>query len=353
MALGRQLCARIGAAALLAGAVGLVVSPSAAADSEVTGTYIGNAEATDGSSVVLERQGEVGTGIKQVQVGSDSVLETYCIELEQSIGAEGTRYRESDWSDFFKDSSTAPKVNWILRNSYPALTIGELKAALDDVPAFDDDELQQLDAKTAAAGTQAAIWHYTDGAALADGQNPEIVVDLYDYLTGDANDGATNEPQVKLELSAKNGDDHMTARPGKPFGPVTIHTTSSNPVKVSVESTTDGVHLVNKAGDEVTKLSDGQKFYIDVPADAKTGEATIKAGTVATVQVGRVFRGLENPDETQTLILASTGEARISVQAKFTWKQQAPSTPSPTPSETSPNEAPPPTPVHGKAPVTG
>ncbi|MGH3097484.1 MAG: thioester domain-containing protein [Streptosporangiales bacterium] len=360
MAVGKQLCARLGAAALMAGAFGLVVSPSAAADGGATATYHGAKPGTEGHVWLKGRGTWDSTNVKLLESssgGHTSTLETYCIDFDVEMADGHPKYQESDWDDFFKDSASAPRVNWILRNSYPALSINDLRKRVQDAPEFAGDDVAKLNPRTAAAGTQAAIWHFTNGADLAGGKNPEIVVDLYDYLTGKANGGVSNEPQVSLDISAKD-DGELTAKPGEPFGPFTIETTSSNAVEASIESQTDGVHLVRKTDDgyqKVTELNDGDEFYVEVPADAKKGKATITAETIATVQVGRVFQGVPEPDKTQTLILAGSAQVHVAARAELTWKQRTPSspTPSPTPSETGSNEAPAPTPVHTKAPVTG
>lgn len=362
MAFGRKLCARLGAAALLVGSAGLIASPSAAADGGATATFVGNDPDTVSSVVVERSNGDTyttGTNVKLLQVGSGdhtSILKTYCIELDTRIGAKGTKYSETAWKDFFKDSDAAPKVNWILRNSYPALSLDELKAKLREAPEFEGkDLLGRLTEAKAAAGTQAAIWHFTNDADLPSDRNAELVYDLYEYFTGDANVGASNEPHVSLDISAKGGD-HMTAKPGQPFGPLTIQTTSSNPVELNVKSETDGVRLVRKTDGgykKVTEVRDGDEFYIDVPADAKKGKATITAKTMATVQVGRVFTGVSQDEETQSLILAGPARVRVTARAELTWLRHESTSPSPTPSETGSNEAPTPTPVHTKAPVTG
>lgn len=363
MASGRHPFTRLGLAAVLAAGVGLAMSPAASADG-TTATYVGTDSDTASSVVVKRSNGDsytTGTNVKLLQVGSGDdarTLKTYCIELDTEIGDEGTKYQETDWQDYFASSdykNAAPKVNWILRHSYPALSIDELKKELRDAPEFDGQDLDKLTEPKAAAGTQAAIWHYTNDADLASNKNPAIVQDLYDYLTGDANVGVSNEPRVSLDISAK--DDSLTGKPGEPLGPLTVKTTSSNPVDLSVKSKTDGVRLVQKTDkgyEKVTKVSDGGKFYVDVPADAEKGKATIKADTMATVEAGRVFTGASDAKKTQTLILAGPAQVHVSVQAEFSWQQSKPSTPSPTPSETSgENEAPVPTPVHTKAPVTG
>ncbi|MFD6949278.1 peptidase [Nocardiopsis sp. TSRI0078] len=294
------------AAAFLA--FGLAAAPAAAEpethDGSARAQYIGNAES--GSSVEMDGKG-VGTTLFNLKLEDGTVLTTYCIDLETGIRTDAW-YREDDWSTYpGKGEFAEPaKVRWILQNSYPELSAAELAAAAGvDNRRFGD--------KQALAATQAAIWHFSNGAKLtSDGSKG--VKEVYDYLVGAAKDVKQPAPSLSITPGEASG----TA--GETVGEFLIETNGSN-IPVALEAP-PGVTLVDlESGEPVDAVDDGDTVGFSVPEDAEAGQASFSLETSATVETGRLFRGESDKAETQTLITAEDSEATVSASASASWTE--------------------------------
>lgn len=327
---------RIGAACAATGlaAVGIIgLSPAAYAD---TGNlrFRGHAEGTKGSIALDGRLLRVETELMVLGTAGDDSPEllVYCIDLE--TGLRGDRdYRESTWADsWLKDTAKISKINWVLNNSYPKvldLQVLAANAGLDSKTVGkgqDKKKVYDLDVKEAVAATQGAIWHYSNGSDVAGWRENDDVRKLYSYLTGAANKGQPNEPTASLALAPTtlSGTDGDT--PG--VGPVTVKTTSVEPVKVSLaDPAQPGVELVGKDGAPINTAADGTELYVKVPKGQKPGEAKIKATTKTGVNIGRVFVGANRKD-TQTLIAAGSTPFTTNATAAVKWTHKAVPVPS-------------------------
>ena len=235
----RYKAARLGALLLAVATTLLVAGPPALA--ATSGEYVGG---VDGDSVRIGgHTNPVPTSLFRLKLDNDAEeLLTYCVELDVDARLGATMI-ESEWAAY-PDGSEAfaaqpDKVLWILHRSYPNTGLAELAAAIG-VPALSERE--------AIAGTQAAIWHFSNDAKLDAGNLPNIQK-LYDYLTGEANTGIGVQPPVSLALSP---DMIADLDAGKNAGPFTLDSTAAV-VRLTVEGP-DGVQIVDSTGRAVEPL---------------------------------------------------------------------------------------------------
>ncbi|MGW4733393.1 Cys-Gln thioester bond-forming surface protein [Streptomyces shenzhenensis] len=325
----RQGPSRLAAATLVTGLVAAgVLSAAGVAAAGGQAQDPGGATATLGGlktygEAVIHADGgdlRVAAGLFEMSVDGGGMLQTYCIDMH-SPTQKDAKYQETSWSGTSLGANKdAGKIRWILQNSYPQ--VNDLAALAERAG------VGSLTEQDAAAGTQVAIWRYSDGADVdAVGARAEK---LADYLEKSARDVA--EPRASLTLDPPAVSGH----PGELLGPVTVHT---NALGVTVippaDAATSGVRIVDKNGEVVTSAKDGSRLYFDVPedtAEATGGEAspapdggsgaaalTVQAST--TVPVGRAFA---SESRSQTQILAGSSESTVSATASAAWAEKGP-----------------------------
>ncbi|KUO13822.1 thioester domain-containing protein [Streptomyces sp. DSM 15324] len=307
--------ARLAASALVGGFVaiaGVIVAASPAAADETAQTP-GGATATMGGlktygAAVLHDDGgdqEISAGLFEMSVDGGGTLQTYCVDLHNPTQRDA-KYQETPWSGTSLGADDdAGRIRWILQNSYPQ--VNDL-ASLATKAGISGGLTEQ----DAAAGTQVAIWRYSDGADV-DAVDPQAE-QLADYLQKAARD--TAEPQASLTLDAPAVSGH----PGEPIGPVTVHTDASAvTVTPPLDAGITGVRIVGKDGKPVTTATNGSQLFFDVPADADPGSAALTVQASTTIPVGRAFT---SDSRSQTQILAGSSESTVSATASATWAQQ-------------------------------
>ncbi|MCP2258070.1 TQXA domain-containing protein [Streptoalloteichus tenebrarius] len=315
--------ARLGAA-FLGTAVALLAS-ALPASAEATGEVALDPNA-GGEHVRMNGKPEP-TSLIGLRLSDGRLLKTYCVELTEPA-RNGFPMKEAHWDEYPDGSksfkSQPDKVLWILNHSYPNVDTDALGKVI---------EAKDLTPSEAIAGTQAAIWHFSNGAKLDEQGNDDDVKKLYKYLTGEKNVGQKTQPPVSLKLSPEKAE----GAPGDKIGPFTVDTTASE-AKLSVKkSTADGVQVVTAEGKPVTSAKGGDKVFVQVPADAKggTGEATVQAEAEATVEKGRLFVGSDRNKRTQTLITAESMKTSVKAHAEAAWKKKT--TPSSSSGATTPS----------------
>ncbi|AUY49534.1 Cys-Gln thioester bond-forming surface protein [Streptomyces sp. CB01881] len=267
--------------------------------------------------VIVDGQGVQG-GLFTLKT-ENGEIQTYCIDFGHPVNTNaGVKYQESDWKSSSlggKDKApAAAKIRWILENSYPQVT--------DLVKLAKDAGVQgELTKEDAAAGTQAAIWKFSDdkNAVPTDPQAKQ----LRDYLVSDKNKGIAAEPKPSLSLTP----DAVAGKPGNKLGPFTVNSSASE-VKLSVAGdAADKVKLVDKDGKPVTGLTGpiakDTQVFLDVPAGTPDGAATVTANADTVVPSGRVFlsKGYTAAEHSQTMILAGSTKLSVKDAAKAAWKQ--------------------------------
>ena len=294
--LGRTTVAA-GATALLA----LGMAAPAAADGLTRAQYMGS---TGPHSLQVHMDGQrVGTTLFTLALESGDTVTTYCIDLKTSTVSRAW-YVEDSWANYpgKGDFAEPGKVHWILQNSYPTVSAQELGRTTN---------LHRLTDSEAVAATQAAIWHFTNGADLtrADGN----VKKLYDYLVGEAQD-LPQEPTPSLAVTSVSTEGEA----GATVGEFTIETSAAS-VPVVVDAP-EGVELVDlETGEAVSAVENGDTVGFEVPAGTEPGEASFSLETTAEVHAGRLFKGENTKRPTQTMITAETEEVTVTADGRASW----------------------------------
>ena len=279
----------------------------------VEGRYTGVVE--HGHAVTMEGEPYTTTATFDVHLEeSDQRLTTYCIDVRTGL-VEDAWYREDQWENYpgQGDFADPGKVHWILKNSYPVVDVADLQ---------EEAEMARLTESEAITATQAAIWHFSNSVDLDRvEQGPELdsnvnagnVTHLYHHLTESAEE-LPNEPASPLTISP----DVDSGLAGDTIGEFTVET-SGESIPVTVEGP-DGVEVVDAdSGDTVEEVADGDVVAFSVPADTSAGEATLVLETTAAVETGRLFKGEDSENPTQTLISAEDSEIVIGETATIAW----------------------------------
>ncbi|MFF4959522.1 Cys-Gln thioester bond-forming surface protein [Streptomyces sp. NPDC001222] len=306
----RRGAVRLAAVTLVSGIVSgglLATAGTAAADgtpqSEGGATATLGALKTFGTAVVHDdgKDEQVAAGLFEMSVDNGGTLQTYCIDIHNPAQKDA-RYHETSWSGTsLNGNRNAGKIRWILGNSYPQ--VNDLAALAAEAGA------KGLTEQDAAAGTQVAIWRYSDGADV-DAVDPQAEK-LADYLDKHARN--LPEPAASLTLDPPA----VSGRPGARLGPVTVRTNADS-VSVTPPSgaAAAGVKVVDKDGKAVTSATDGSRLYFQVPKKAQDGAADLTVQASTTVPVGRAFA---SDTRSQTQILAGSSESTVSATATGTW----------------------------------
>ncbi|ARQ70623.1 Cys-Gln thioester bond-forming surface protein [Streptomyces marincola] len=305
------------------------VAPRLAATAVATGLFAAGAAATTGTAVAEEnprsggatatldglrvsdrvdvthngRTNTYGAGLFHLTGDDGSRLMTYCIDFA-TPAENGARYKEAGWeSSTLHGNPDAGKIHWILQNSYPV--VEDLGALAGQAGA------ESLTAEQAAAGTQAAIWEFSDGVdAVPQNENARV---LAEWLLESASDVA--EPGASLELNPPQ----VSGQPGQIIGPVTVSTTA-DAVTIAPDDAAaqQGVTIVDANGAAINgPVTDGTELYFSVPEGAEDGVAGLTATATSQVPVGRAFTGIDV--RTQTMILTGSEESSVSASASVNW----------------------------------
>lgn len=301
------LVSGLAAAGVLAGAgAGAAAADATAQDQSGATATIGGLK-TYGTAVIHDVTGDlqVSAGLFEMSVEGGGTLQTYCIDLHNPTQKD-SKYHETPWSGTSLGvNKDAGRIRWILQNSYPQ--VNDLAALAAKVGVRSG-----LTEEDAAAGTQVAIWRYSDGANV-DAVDPQAEK-LADYLEKSAR--ALAEPKASLTLDPPAVSGH----PGELLGPVTVHTNAGSvTVAPPADAATSGVRIVGKNGKKLTSAADGSQIFFDVPEDATAGTAELTVQASTTVPVGRAFA---SESRSQTQILAGSSESTVSATASAVWGEQ-------------------------------
>lgn len=307
-------CAATAVAAGLTAAGAIATAAPAAADAPGTGGATATLEGLqiyDRVDVTVDgRTHTYGAGLFNLAADGGGTYQTYCIDFG-TAAQNGTQYRETGWdSSTLHDNPDAGKINWILQNSYPV--VDDLNALAAEAGA------ESLTEEQAAAGTQAAIWHLSDGVeAVPQNENAQA---LTEWLLSAAEDVAEPSPSLQLNPSQVSGT------PGSIIGPVTVET-SADAVYVAPDAAAaeQGVTIVDGNGEPISEdvaVTDGSELYFSVPEGAEDGSASLTATATSSVPVGRAFTGVDTV--TQTMILAGSSDASVSATATANWASEGP-----------------------------
>ncbi|MEU1408306.1 Cys-Gln thioester bond-forming surface protein [Streptomyces sp. NPDC005728] len=305
---GRGAARRLTAAALVSGliAAGTIAGASAASadDARQSATIVG-LKASD--MAILNSQfgkGMVDAGLFEMAVDGGGTLTTYCIDIGNPT-KDGAQYQEKPWDQTSLGSNKdAGKILWILQHSYPQV---------DDLASLAKEAgTGPLSANTAAAGTQVAIWRYSDKADV-EAADP-AAEQLADWLEKSAQD--VPEPKASLSLEPNT----VSGRPGSRLGPITVRTDSAAQVTVTGPADSN-VRITDAKGHRVTSAVNGTKLFFDVPRGAADGTASLSTQVTTTSPVGLAFA---SSSRSQTQILAGSNKLTVSATASATWAKRGP-----------------------------
>ena len=143
-----------------------------------TDTYRYTGNATSGSTVFIHPSTSMNTSLFQVRKYEggkfvDDIIRAYCIDTDVYIKT-GVNYRVDllENVDYF-NKAAAEKVRAIIYNSYPYISLSALRTAVGD---------NNITTAQAIAGTQLAIWHFTNDARPQRNLVNSRVLKVYDYL---------------------------------------------------------------------------------------------------------------------------------------------------------------------------
>lgn len=317
---------RAGAALFGVAAMALLSSVAPASAEAVTGKLDKSGDVS-GPSVKMSGK-DVATILFGLKLDSGASLKAYCVDIDQDIDDKGPGYVEADWNKHpksdtsFKKNST--KINWVLHHGYPTVAPAALAKA-----AGIKGELTPAEA---IAGTQSAVWHFSDGKKLdevkAPKQDSEDVFAVYNYLTGKQNEGIGTEPKPVLTLEPNK----LTGKAGSLIGPFVV-TTSASGVTIAAKLP-EGVIFSDKAGNELPKAEvaskiqqlDKYEFYVKVPAAIATGKVDFTVAGDTEFSLGRLFISKDSKKPSQSIILAKTEKVNLEAKGAAEWGTPATST---------------------------
>lgn len=303
-------------AGLLASATVAVAAPAAPAGEPppqggATATLEGLK--TYGQAVVRQDGEELttGAGLFEMAVDGGGALQTYGIDVDNPTQQQA-RYGETDWDQTsLHDNPDAGRILWILRHSYPQ--VNDLEALAKSSGAG------KLSPQTAAAGTQVAIWRYSEGVG-GEGEVEVGALDpaaekLADHLQRKAR--TMTEPRASLFLERAE----VSGRPGERLGPVTVRTGAPGvAVAPATGSGPQGVRVVDGDGRPLTEAKDGGRLYFEVPEEGGgSGAASLTVQAATKVAVGRAFTGLGGHGRSQAQILAGSSQSTVSATTTVSW----------------------------------
>lgn len=318
----RRALTRIAAGVLAPGlvAVGVMAGTgTAAADGNapqatpggVTATLGGLIKGKHAGTIWHEKNGkdlEVQAGLFKMTVKGGGMLKTYCIDIGHHT-RDQANYEELGWDQSsLQGNPEAGKILWILENSFP--TVDDLTALKEKIHAQ-----KALTPATAAAGTQAAIWHFSDGANVE--PKNRAAKTLTKWLVKNAK--TVQEPTASLNLDKPA----VSGKAGHKLGPVTVHTNAgSAAVALNGTAAANGIEIVDENGTPVTTAQDGSKLYFDVPKGTEPGTASATVSVRTTVPVGRAFVGVNRKVHSQTQILAGSSSSTATATATVNWAKE-------------------------------
>ncbi|HEX5945174.1 MAG TPA: thioester domain-containing protein [Acidimicrobiales bacterium] len=302
----------IAAIAAAAGLIAGTAAPAAAATATFGGAIPGESGSIRGS-IDGGAEASFGGGLFAISIDGEVDAKAYCIDIATGISGNPT-YEDADWNT--SDIANLETVEAILANYYP------------NGNGPEGFTLTGSDSEK-ARGTQAAIWHFTDGfePSTDPDDNPPNVIANYEAILAAVVDGIEGfgEPTVALSITPPDSTEGVE---GGLVGPYVVDTTAAS---VTV-TPSEGVSLVDSDGEPfVGEVVDGTELYLTSGA---VGTGTISATASATAMAGQVFVAQGQ----QTLILANSTDVEASAEASVSFVT-APPTSSTTESTTTTTEA--------------
>ncbi|WP_103336978.1 Cys-Gln thioester bond-forming surface protein [Amycolatopsis sp. CA-126428] len=331
----RSAFARGGIAVLAAAAAVMVSAPFALADDGAARGRIDEATSKRVYRVNTD-QGDPYAKLFSFKLSDGKSLKLYCVEFT-THARDDVDMVETPWNKYPNAGSpfrkNSDKLNWVLHHGYPALGLDAVEAELAKQGVKVHDGLTEAEAIT---GTQAAVWHFSDGVnldlkkPLAEDNPAETNADvaaLYSYLIGDQNTGIGAQPKPVLDIAGPK----TAGTAGTKIGPFQVATNGA--VTSLTTQLPDGVKVTDADGKEVkgTDVKDGSKLFVDVPAGTKPGNGSFSLKATGEVDTGRLFVA-ENyaKQPAQSLIVADSEKTEVAAKAAASWTEAPATTPATT-----------------------
>jgi TQXA domain-containing protein len=320
--------ARAGAG-VTAAAAALMMTAAVPASADSVGATVDNGGQRGLNVNVGEgEQSDLRTQLLNLTLNTGAKAQAYCVEIDVALD-RGQGLVEQAWASFPNEESAfnanAEKINAVLANGFPVRSTGQLARTLTDQGVSLSDG--SLSVQEAIAGTQAAVWKFSDNADLdrndpvpGDARSGQDVLAVFDLLTGPDNEGIVEESdEAALSIDPRR----QAGQAGQRIGPFEVRTNGT--IEKLATNLPEGVRVTDAEGNELNanQLADTSKVFFDVPEDQAEGSASFRLTALANVDAGRLFVS-ETYDEnaSQSLIVASSEEKRVVAQANASWVEE-------------------------------
>ncbi|MFJ2741987.1 TQXA domain-containing protein [Streptomyces sp. NPDC087440] len=242
-------------------------------------------------------------GLYEMTVTGGGTLQSYGVDL-RTAARTGTSYKEVGWDESsLHGNKNAGKIRWILEHSYPQVNDLSALAEQADVTSLDD--------KAAAAGTQAAIWRFSDNVEAVPANRSARK--LAAYLERAAENAPEPQPSLLLDPPA------LAGRAGDRVGPVTVRTRADRVTVAPSGDAPHGMRVVDAEDRLVRDVGRGAKLYFHLPEDVPSGTSALTVQADARVPIGRA---LVSDTHSQTQIVAGSSASTVTAEATVTWADQ-------------------------------
>jgi len=316
--------ARAGAGIMGAAAVLMMAAAVPASADPATGRVDGGALGLN-VNVGDGFKSDLSTQLIGLNLDDGTKVGVYCVEIDTALD-RAQPLVEKDWREYPNQESpfneNRDQINWILHNGFPEKQTAEISKVLTDRGTALSDG--SLNVKEAVAGTQAAVWHFSDNTDLdpadpvpGNARSGLDVLALYEFLIGPDNVGLSNEPSAALTVDPAN----RSGKAGERIGPFRVNTTGT--VEKLATNLPDGVRVTDVDGRAINanQIKNGSELFFDVPEDTDAGAAELEITASAAVDTGRLFVGQDylKGKRTQSVIVADAAEATLDASAAADW----------------------------------
>ncbi|MCL0121555.1 Cys-Gln thioester bond-forming surface protein, partial [Corynebacterium pygosceleis] len=297
------------------------------------------------------RQVSQSAHLTKVQLPDGTVINAYCINRPVNVRG-GADYDlsvfENEKADWIP-AANGDKIRRVVDKGYPNVTVETLMAAAGIGGFIDSDNNRRREALTA---TQAAIWHYTENldvkwsgsddwnmSRFGGPQQRDRMKKMYDYLLKVAEES----PKKVLDFELKIDPEAASGKSNSNIGPFTVSTNGDEATLELVNPPAGVVLYKNSSPLEpagtTTAVSNGDEFFVHVPAGTPDGSVTLSlsgvsevpAGTIVSDRLGVNYKypdknnKLRGPFGQQLVISDGGGAIAMVTTAEATWEgEEAP-----------------------------
>lgn len=262
----------------------------------------------------------------QGQSGAASTS-SYSVDFSGTPPTNNNNYTQKAWTELGQGGTPESRgaVEWILKNSYPRVTTTTLRDTLRATQQFSAFPTGYFNESEAIAATQAAIWHFTDGANLDlvnTSPNTARIKLLYQYLVQEASGKpASSSEAPALELQSETDRTSFAVEPGAAFGPFAIDASTTATITVAGPA-----RIVGESGQALTGAQQpGTRFWVQPTADpAADGSAVLRAQTASvTTTFVNIALGAQHVSPyaaRETLAVLATSTQAANAELAVAWE---------------------------------